>query len=105
MEHLVIFMNYDGKELYKVMVPHGATAVYQGGIPKKDGEEFIGWSKPLENIIDDTVVIAKFEKKKTGVLNLGAITFVEGENEIKVLDNVVISNEDLHITKENDMER
>ena len=105
MEHLVIFMNYDGKELYKVMVPHGATAVYSGSVPKKDGEEFVGWSKPLENIVDDTVFIAKFEKKRTGILNLGAITFVENDKEIKVLDNVVISNEDLHIKKENDLER
>ena len=105
MEYLVIFLNYNGVELYKTMVPAGGTAVYQGEIPKKPNEEFAGWNKPLTNVSDNMFVTAVFEKERTGRLKLGAISFVENEKDVKVIDNVVISNEDLHKSKENDIER
>ena len=53
MEYLVIFLNYDGKELYKVMVPAGGTAVYAGDTPQKPNEEFVGWNKALNNVNDN----------------------------------------------------
>ena len=105
MEYLVIFLNYNGVELYKTMVPAGGTAVYHGETPKKPNEEFIGWNKSLNNINDNLIVTAMFEKAKTGNLKLGAISFIENDREIKVIDDVVISNEDLHIKKETDIER
>ena len=105
MEYLVIFLNYNGVELYKTVVPAGGTAVYEGEKPKKPNEEFIGWSKPLTNINDNLIVTAVFEKPRTGVLKLGAISFIENEKDIKIIDNSVITNEDLYINKETDVER
>lgn len=105
MEYLVIFLNYNGVELYKTMVQAGGTAVYHGETPKKPNGEFVGWNKPLTNITDNLIVTAVFEKARTGTLKLGAISFVENERDVKVIDNVVISNEDLHINKDTDIER
>ena len=105
MEYLVIFLNYNGVELYKTMVPAGGTAVYQGETPKKPNEEFVGWNKSLTNVNDNMFVTAVFEKAKKGVLKLGALSFIENERDIKVIDDAVITNEDLHIDKDTDIER
>lgn len=105
MEYLVIFLNYNGVELYKTMVPAGETAVYQGEIPQKPNEKFVGWNKSLTNINDNLIVTAVFEKERTGNLKLGAISFIENEKDIKVIEDAVITNEDLHINKETDIER
>lgn len=105
MEFLVVFLNYNGQELYKTTVPAGGTAVYEGDVPKKQGEEFVGWNKPLTNINDNMIVTAVFEKPKNGSLKLGAISFIENDKEIKVIESVVITNEDLYIEKDTDIER
>lgn len=107
MEYLVIFMNFDGQELYRTMVKEGETAVYNGPMPKKENEEFVGWSKDLKNINDNLIVTAKFEKSKKGVLQLGAMSFVENEKSVHVIEQAVITNEDLkkEQEKETDMER
>lgn len=103
MEYIVIFLNYDGTELYKTLVNEGETAVFVGDTPKKNGEKFIGWSKPLENVRDNMIVKAVFEKSKT--LKLGAISFEQNDEKINVIEQAVISNEDLQINKETDIER
>lgn len=105
MGYLVIFLNYNGNELYKTIVPEGGTAVYQGEKPRKPGEEFVGWNKPLTNINDNLIVTAVFEKPRTGKLKLGAISFIENDRDVKVIDNAIITNEDLYIGKETDIER
>lgn len=105
MEYLVIFLNYDGQELYKVMVPEGGTAVYVGDTPKKPNEEFVGWNKPLNNINDNMFVTAVFEKQRTGVLKVAGISFEEAGKDIRVIDNVIISNEDLQKNKDVEVER
>lgn len=105
MEYLVLFLNYNGEELYKIMVKKGETAVYKGPVPVKPNEEFIGWNKPLKNIQDNLIITAVFEKSKKGTLKLGAMSFVENEKSVHVIEQAVISNEDLHKSKENDMER
>lgn len=105
MEYLVIFLNYDGSELYKTTVKEGETAVYQGSLPQKENEEFVGWNKDLKNVRDNLIVTAVFEKSKKGVLKLGAMSFVENEKEVHVIEQAVISNEDLHKDKETDIER
>lgn len=105
MEYLVIFLNYNGAELYRTVVHEGETAVYEGEKPLKPNEEFIGWNKTLTNIRDNLIVTAMFEKPRTGRLKLGAISFIENDKDIKVIDNAVISNEDLYISKETDIER
>ena len=104
MEYLVIFLNYDGQELYKTFVKAGETAVYEGKIPTKLNEEFIGWDKPLKNINDNLIVTAVFEKQKKGNLKLGAISFVENDKKIHVIENVVITNADLNKDKDKDKE-
>lgn len=104
MEYLVIFLNYDGTELYRVMVKEGETAIYDGPMPKKEGEEFAGWNKPLKDVKDNIIVTAVFEKRKTGDLKLGAISFVENEKNIHVIEEAVITNHDLHVNKEKDNE-
>lgn len=105
MEYLVLFLNYDGKELYKTMVKEGETAIYEGSVPKKPNEEFIGWNKSLKNIRDNLIVTAVFEKVKKGTLKLGAMSFVENEKTVHVIEQAVISNEDLYKKKETDIER
>ena len=91
--------------MYKTTVTAGATAVYHGALPVKPNEEFVGWNKPLTNINDNLIVTAVFEKSKKGVLKLGAISFEEENQKVKVIDDIVITNEDLHISKETDMDR
>ncbi len=105
MEYVVVFLNYDGEELYRTNVKEGDTAVYNGPVPKKQGEEFVGWDKPLKNINSDLTIKAVFEKSKNGSLKLGAMSFVENDKTIHVIEQAVISNEDLHKTKETDIER
>ena len=105
MDYLVIFLNYDGKELYKVMVPAGGTAVYAGDTPQKPNEEFVGWSKPLNNVNDNMFVTAVFEKPRTGVLKVAGISFEEAGKDIRVIDDVIISNEDLQKNKDVEVER
>lgn len=105
MEYLVIFMNHDGQELYRTMVKEGETAVYKGPMPHKQEEEFVGWNKELKNIRDNLIVTAVFEKPKKGTLKLGAMSFVENEKNVHVIEQAVISNEDLYQNKEQDMER
>lgn len=106
MEYLVVFMNYDGKKLYEVRVTQGDTAVYEGPIPQKEGETFIGWNKSLNDINDDIIVTAIFEKAKAGTIKVGAMSFVkDNEKDITVIDNAVITNEDIKIEKQNEVER
>lgn len=106
MEHIVIFMNYNGKKLYETRVSSGSTAVYEGPIPRKEGESFLGWNKSLENITDDLIVTAVFEKQKSGTLKLGAIAFEKNEEKsIDVIDNVTITNEDLRKDIETELDR
>lgn len=105
MEYLVIFLNYDGKELYKVMVPAGGTVVYAGDTPQKPNEEFVGWDKPLNNVNDNMFVTAVFEKPRTGVLKVAGISFEEAGRDVRVIDNVIITNEDLQKDKNVEVER
>lgn len=95
MEYLVIFLNYDGSELYRTMIKEGETAEYKGIIPQKKDEEFVGWSKDLKDIRDNLIVKATFEKAKDGNLKLGALSFVENNKEVHVIEQAVITNEDL----------
>ncbi len=105
MEYIVLFLNYDGTELYKTLVKEGETAVYVGETPQKMGEKFIGWSKPLENVMDNMIVKALFEKEKGSALKLGAISFEKNGEKINVIEQAVITNEDLQKDKETDIER
>ena len=105
MEYLVIFLNYDGSELYKTMVEAGGTVVYEGAMPEKPNEKFVGWNKPLTNVNDNMFITAVFEKTKTASLKLGAMTFIKNNDEVKIIDNAVITNKDLYVEKENDVER
>ena len=100
-----MFLNYDGKELYKTMVKAGETAIYDGDRKSVVQGKFIGWNKPLKNITDNLIVTAVFEKPKKGSLKLGAMSFIENEKTVHVIEQAVISNEDLYRNKEKDMER
>ncbi len=59
----VTFYNYDGTEiLYKTEVEDGGTAVAppDEDIPVREGWTFVGWSKSLRGIHEDTFVIAVY---------------------------------------------
>ena len=104
-EYIVIFVNYDGKELYKTTVKSGGNVTYKGPTPSKPEEVFVGWNKPLTNITDNLIITAVFEKAKDSSLKLAAIAFEKKDKDIDVIDSAVISNEDLHKHKETDIER
>ena len=104
-EYLVIFVNYDGKELYKTKVNAGGDVVYEGPKPVKPNEEFIGWNKSLKNINENLIITAVFEKAKKGALRLAAMSFEKNDKQIEVIEEAVITNEDLHINKETDIDR
>lgn len=55
-----IFNNYDGTKLYEFYYEKGSDIVYDGPTPIKDGEDFVGWDKSLENIQVPTIFTAKF---------------------------------------------
>lgn len=55
-----IFNNYDGTKLYEFYYEKGSDIVYDGPTPIKDGEDFVGWDKSLENIQFPTIFTAKF---------------------------------------------
>ncbi len=60
----VTFYNYDGTEIIsKVEVEDGGTAVEpeKSDIPVREGYTFVGWSKSLRGIHEDTFVIAMYE--------------------------------------------
>ncbi len=105
MEFDVVFVNYDGTLLYKTKVSEGGTAVYEGNIPKKNGEEFVGWDKPLKNITHNTLITAVFEKTKKGALKVAAISFAEQEKNIEIIDQAIVTNQDLHLEQENEVEK
>lgn len=70
------FNNYDGSFLAKEKVKKGNNAVYSGATPAKPysgtdrGYRFLGWDKPLTNMMNDTTFTAQF-----ALLNLYAVTF------------------------------
>ena len=107
MEYLVIFLNYNGDELYKTLVKEGESAIYKGSMPNKPNSKFIGWNKSLENVRDDMVVTAVFEKSRTGNLRLGVMSFIENDKTLHVIDEAAITNADLNKDKvrDDDIER
>lgn len=71
-----IFNNYDGTKLYEFYYEKGTDIVYDGPIPTKTGKDssgntleytFIGWDKPLTNILKPTIFTAQFEIAKCNV--------------------------------------
>ncbi|MBE6717532.1 MAG: hypothetical protein E7573_11510, partial [Ruminococcaceae bacterium] len=58
----VTFVDPDGSVLYKTIVEEGGTAVYGGEEVTKEGYEFVGWDKALDNITEDTTVTALYSK-------------------------------------------
>ena len=107
MEYLVLFLNEAGTELYRTMVKEGDTAIYEGQVPRQENKVFVGWNKSLKEVRDNLIVTAVFEKQKQGTLKLGAMSFVENEQSIDIIDQAVITNRDLQQNKqlENEKER
>lgn len=70
LEFDVTFLNYDSSELYVDRVEKGGNAQYIGPTPLRECDDpgyvyvFTGWSKELQNIQEDTIVTAEFEKKR-----------------------------------------
>ncbi|MBQ9946743.1 MAG: InlB B-repeat-containing protein, partial [Clostridia bacterium] len=58
----VTFVDTDGSVLYKTIVEEGGTAVYGAAAPVKEGYEFVGWDKSLENVTADMTVTALYSK-------------------------------------------
>lgn len=62
----VTFKNFDETILYECNVKKNQEAIYQGEIPKKDGDDefdykFIGWDQSLLNINSDLITYAQYE--------------------------------------------
>lgn len=63
----VTFCNYDEEVLYVDKVGYGGTATYVGATPTRPSEgqygyAFTGWSKPITNITEDTIVFARYSR-------------------------------------------
>lgn len=62
------FYNYDGTLLQTNTVNYGDTATYNGATPAHEKEKntiwsFVGWDKNLENITEDTIFTAQYDKQ------------------------------------------
>lgn len=60
-EYTVIFRNYDGSVLKTQIVPRGGTAT-PPSTPEREGYVFICWDKTFDDIQNNTIVNAVFEK-------------------------------------------
>lgn len=63
--HTCTFNNYDGKTLEIDKVVDGGSVRFLGETPVRSSDEantykFIGWDKPLDNIVTDTIITAMF---------------------------------------------
>ena len=63
----VTFKNYDGVTLETKTVKYEGNVEYTGGTPEKDKAgytcTFIGWNRDLENITEDTEIIAEYSEE------------------------------------------
>ena len=59
-----VIFQVDGQVYDMVIVKYGETAVLSKEHPKKEGNLFIGWDKPLDDIKVNTTVNAVWEKEK-----------------------------------------
>ena len=63
--HTVTFKNWDGSVLFETTCNIGATPVYNGVEPSKDGHTFTGWYPTLGAITGDTTYTATFKSLPT----------------------------------------
>lgn len=85
----VTFQNYNGKNLYVDKVGKGGTATYIGAVPTRENDEyysytFSGWDKPLDNIMEDTLVTAQYERLATDF----DVTFKNYDGTVLYIDHV-----------------
>ena len=58
----VTFLDWDATLLHSEQVEEGHDAVGPATNPVREGYTFIGWSKPITNIIADLTVIAQYKE-------------------------------------------
>lgn len=61
-EYPVVFLDYDGSEINKQIIPSGGNA-REPQMPEREGYSFAGWDKEFSNINDYTIVRANWIKK------------------------------------------
>lgn len=68
--HTITYLDWDGTELGTEKVKKGVYAIGEPTItPSRDGYTFIGWSKDIENVTKDIIVVALYQSK-TGITSL-----------------------------------
>ena len=75
-KYIVIWLNYDGTELYREELEYGATPEYKGETPAKEGNaqysyKFSGWVPEMTEITGDITYTAQF----TEIVNKYTITW------------------------------
>ena len=80
-EYLIRFVNYNGDLLYSDMFAYGATPVYDGDTPAKEGNAqysytFTGWDPEIEAVTGEATYKAIFEES----VNRYLITFINEDD-------------------------
>lgn len=97
-KYKVTFQNYNGRNLYVDEVGKGGTAVYVGAVPTRENDEyysyrFNGWDKPLDNILEDTLVTAQFERIATDF----DVTFKNYDGTVLYVDHVMYGEDAVYL--------
>ncbi len=64
--HTIIFEDGFGNVLDEIQVSHGGTVV-PPSVPDINGYVFVGWDKPLDNIVEDITIYALWTAPLTGI--------------------------------------
>lgn len=79
----VTFADYDGSVLKTETVKSGESVTPPTN-PTRDGYAFIGWDKPIDNIIGDTVITAKYQKLSGPAFVIESVTAHPGDENVAV---------------------
>ena len=98
--YTVTFVDYDGTELKVENVEAGSTAIAPSD-PTREGYDFVGWDKTFDNVTEDIIVTALYEKNNKPKFIVNTVDTVAGSNvevTISVVNNPDISSIALIVT-------
>ena len=86
-EYRVQFLDYDGTVLKESMIAHGLAAVPPAQ-PVRDGFTFTGWDNVYDDIQEDVVIHAVYEKQQEAVERYYKVVFID-------MDGTILKEQDV----------